>query len=81
MRKAVQFDARRPTSKEVEKPFSEEAFVEGKDPNAPDSERQNLWIPSDLRQRVKLRCVERRETISAFAVRAFERELSEPAPK
>lgn len=79
MRKALQFDPRRPTSKEGEKPFNPEAFVEGKDPSAAGNERQNLWLPPDLRQRVKLRCVERKESISAFAERAFERELKDPS--
>lgn len=54
-----------------------EKFVEGKDADKPT--RQNLWIPDSLRKTVAVRCAERRETISAFAIRAFRRELEDPS--
>lgn len=71
------FDARRPSrAKETaaRSRLSAERFVEG----GTKSERQNLWLDAELRMEVGLQSRKNRETISAFATRAFRRELADP---
>jgi len=73
-KRVQEFEVRRPSRTQKS---AAERFVEGKDPDKP--QRQNLWIPDSLRRDVAVRCAEQRETISAFAIRAFRRELADPS--
>jgi hypothetical protein len=73
LRKAA-FDARRPSKTKSPKRTDAETFVDG--PGA-GKERQNLWIEPELRLNVALQARKNGESISAFASRAFKRELAD----
>lgn len=73
-KRATAVDLRRPGRATARS--ATERFVAGKDPDEPT--RQNLWIPDSLRKTIAVRCAEKRETISGFAIRAFRRELEDP---
>lgn len=74
-KKSTAFDTRRPSRAARAPTFDPVRFVEGKKDA---SERQNLWLDADLRLEVGLQARKNKESISAFATRAFRRELADP---